>query len=139
MHRSAAVRFFATLALGLLLAACGGTANHDWALESLDGAELEVVVAVGSSSCNTFERLDVFEGPRSVRINAIVNIPRGLSGDCTTDLVTQRVSVTLAEPLGDRTLTGCHIGSTFDSGLWGEPRQTCADVLEHLPQQNEGS
>lgn len=114
-------------ALGLILisalaatsvAACGlsGTeVAHDWALTGIDGAALSVVVAVGSSSCDHLDIVAVEEAPDEVTATAVVIETGGRTfpwetGACTADLVLEPVTSTLGQPLGGRTLSGCHPG-----------------------------
>jgi hypothetical protein len=96
------------LAVTLLLGACGapgGIERTSWRLVEARDDVLELEVFAGHSSCLDYERVDVFERDDEVEIHALVDY----TGDaaCTDDYVTERVTVQLAGPLGDRQLTGC--------------------------------
>ena len=68
--------------------------------------ELVLEIAIGSSSCNAFERVEVEETTEAVRISAIVAV--AIESDvCTDDLVLAQEEVGLDVPLGDRRLVGC--------------------------------
>lgn len=124
------------VAIALLVACCGGwtEVEHDWAVTGIDGSTLSIVVAVGSGSCNRFERVEVEETPEDVTITAVVGdkIVNPFGGGCTDDLNVESVDVTLAEPLGDRELLGCAPGADGMQNLFGDVRQgdDCAEVVD---------
>jgi hypothetical protein len=106
---------------------------HDWVLTEVDGATLTMWVAVGSGTCDRFDRVDVTESGEEVSVVAVVVSGDGTlsSGVCTADMVISLVEVTLAQPLGDREITGCMLnreGSYFDKDR-GIDRNSCADVV----------
>ncbi len=67
---------------------------------------LPIIVFVGSSTCERFEGVEVAETSDAVTATAIISSPTGDQG-CTSDMRTERVEVTLQEPLGARELLGC--------------------------------
>jgi hypothetical protein len=116
------VRAAGAALLAVLAATAGcsdGDRPTDWTLRAPpDGNVLELRVAVGSSSCNEFAGVDVREREDEVRI--IARLDRTGGPDCTSDDSVHDVDVELAEPVGDRELTGCHprnsVNRRFDSG-----------------------
>jgi hypothetical protein len=122
--------------VGLLASACSGwrETSHDWALTAIDGSTLSIVVAVGSGSCNRFERVVVEETPEDVTLTAVVGdkIVNPFGGGCTDDLNVEFVDVSLEEPLGERRLLGCMPGADGMQNLFGEARQgnDCAEVID---------
>jgi hypothetical protein len=64
-----------------------------------------VVVYVGSSSCSSFDRLDLDETDDDVTITAYVNSTG--DQDCTADDTWQSAPVELSTSLGNRNLLGC--------------------------------
>ncbi|MTV26996.1 hypothetical protein FTX61_16470 [Nitriliruptoraceae bacterium ZYF776] len=93
-----------------VLVGCGGTevvdVERSWWLEAEpDGASLVVRAEVGSSSCDTFDHLEVTESDTTVAIQAHVRSEQG--GECTADLGFHTEEVVLDAPLGDRDLIGC--------------------------------
>ena len=98
----------------------------NWVLRSApQGDVLDVTVAVGSSTCNSFEGFDVDESDTDVRVVARWG-SRG--GGCTDDLRTTDEQVRLARPLGDRELTGCNHGVQQAPRPWGTTAP-CRDVF----------
>jgi len=99
---------------GLLLLTLLGSAGcsdrevvqSDWWLASAPtDATLEIVTYLGSSSCTSFDRVDVQEKDDEVAIRAFVSLQT--TGDCTADDTFQPSPVTLSAPLGRGLLTGC--------------------------------
>lgn len=97
----------------IVLGACGSDDDSAetsgpafWSVtEPVSGAEFDIVIEVGSSSCDSLDRVIVDETSTTVTIEAIVRN----SGDeiCTMDMVIETETITLDEPLGDRELLGC--------------------------------
>lgn len=105
---------------------------HDWVLTEVDGATLTLLVAIGSGTCDRFDRVDVTETEEEVSVIAIVDSAAGPSSPmCTADMIISLVEVTLQQPLGSREVTGCLLnreGSYFDDDR-GIDRASCADVV----------
>ncbi len=78
-----------------------------WRLASEpQGSELEVRAEFGSSGlCRTFKKWAVDESSSEVWVQAIVT--QSSTEECTDDLVMERRTIRLEEPLGTRRLTGC--------------------------------
>jgi hypothetical protein len=96
------------VAVGSAAAGCSWTRNNpaDWDLrEPVDGNVLELVVYIGSSSCHSFNGVEVDEHDDAVSITARVRSSN--DSDCTADDATHEVTVRLDEPLGERALEGC--------------------------------
>jgi hypothetical protein len=103
--------------LGLvLLVACSGdqkapdtVAPAAWlprvAIDS-DATVLPVTVFVGSSSCSSFEGVELAETTETITVTARVR-SKGGTQSCTDDASTADVDVPLSEPVGGRTLVGC--------------------------------
>lgn len=107
--------------------------SHDWVLTEVDGATLTLLVAVGSGTCDRFDRVDVTETGEEASIVAVVVSGGGPSSPrvCTADMGISLVEVTLEQPLGTREVTGClhnREGSYFDDDR-GIDRTSCADVV----------
>jgi hypothetical protein len=96
-------------ASGLLVARCVADEWHsgtsEWELLRVDGRSIELRAFVGSSTCNRYEGVAVRETAGSVAITTTVEERRHV--DCTDDLTSKEVGVTLDRPLGRRALTGC--------------------------------
>ncbi len=127
------------LALALLVSSCSGwrETSHDWALTGIDGSTLSLVVAVGSGSCNRFERVIVEETPQDVRLTAVVGdkIAGPFGGGCDADLNVEFVDAVLQESLGDRELLGCApgpdgLGDYFGQIDGGRQGNDCAEVID---------
>ena len=106
---------------------------HDWVLTQVDGATLTLLVAVGSGTCDRFDRVDVTETGEEVSVVAVVVSGGGPSSPrvCTMDMQFSLVEVTLDQPLGIREATGCLLnreGSYFNDER-GVDRTSCADVV----------
>lgn len=83
----------------------GSTGPADWSVRSISGSTVNIQVDIGSSSCDSFRKIEVHEKQGSVDIGAIVH--HSGADSCTLDLVTMNRSVRLGHPLGTRQLTGC--------------------------------
>ncbi len=124
------------LALALVVSSCSGwtDASHDWAVTRIEGSTLSIVVAVGSGSCNRFERMVVEETPEDVTITAVVGdkIVNPFGGGCDADLNFEFVDVALEAPLGDRQLLGCAPGPEGLQNYFDDVRQGdhCAEVID---------
>ena len=91
----------------LLTRDTAGERSASWLLReepSSTRSELQVLVLVGDS-CNEYRRIEVDESDTEVRLDAIVH--NSGAADCASVLRTREVTVELAEPLGERNLTGC--------------------------------
>ena len=111
MRLAASLVALAGLTLG---SACGSDDNGDdtsvgltrWSLTAeVGGAEFDIVIEVGSSSCDSLDRVEVDEGAETVTIEAYVRSRR--ADVCTADMATEVESIALDAPLGDRELLGC--------------------------------
>jgi len=77
-----------------------------WELnEAPTGAQLRITGYIGSSSCDSFDRIEVQESDSAVDVQVLVK-SNGNAG-CTADMRMQAITVELDEPLGVRELTGC--------------------------------
>jgi hypothetical protein len=91
-----------------LASSCSTTETVDTAWNLVGpptGDVLEIVVAVGSSSCNSFDELHVTETEEAVDIRTTIEVDD--PGNCTDDLTTSTQTIELDARLGDRALTGC--------------------------------
>ena len=78
----------------------------DWWLSGEpSGLNLPVVVYVGSSSCNDFNRVEVAESAGEVTVTAYVDA--NSDGDCTADYTWHPSPVELDASLNGRALRGC--------------------------------
>ena len=133
------------IALGLLVVgACGEngrasdasdeawpTVASPWALRDVQGRQLELFVAMGADdTCERFDTIEVEESPRAVNLTALVRVRNDFAdgSGCTDAAEFHRVSVTLAEPLGERALTGCMAGEGTRPDIL--IRSTCAEIAE---------
>jgi hypothetical protein len=91
-------------------------ARTDWELRTAPSSDLlDLRVAVGSSSCDTFDRIAISESADTVTLHAYVRTQFEWGGSCTDDFVIRDdVIVQLQAPLGDRELIGCdgHVPTT---------------------------
>jgi hypothetical protein len=126
---------------GMVLASCSAwvEASHDWALTSVDGNVLNVVVAVGSGSCDRFEAIEVSETETEVNIIALVSEKEPGSGlfttGCTADMGFEHVEVVLDQALGERTLTGCAPGDVGLQNYFADPDRgrtsdDCTEIVD---------
>jgi hypothetical protein len=77
-----------------------------WELnEAPSGAQLRITGYIGSSSCDSFDRVEVAESDSTVEIQVLVRSNGNEA--CTADMRLQAITVDLDEPLGGRELTGC--------------------------------
>jgi len=119
-----------TLLVGVAACSSAEVQRSEWVLtEPADGATLHLAVFAAHSSCIDFDRVNVVrEGSDRVEVHALVTY----NGDevCTDDWGTERVTVELEEPLGDRQLSGC-AGDEVDWRGWNlEPDADCAQVRD---------
>ena len=106
--RSPAYRPPAVLAvLVVVIAGCSSDEGSptDWNLVSVDGTELGLLAAVGSSYCQSMGEVSTTSAEDYVEV--LVNVVTSDSPDCTSDAVIEEVVVELDRPLGDRQLRGC--------------------------------
>lgn len=131
---------FVSLA-GLFFASCSVwvEGSHDWALTNVDGTVLNVVVAVGSGSCDRFEAIEVSETETEVNITAVVSEKEPGSGlfttGCTADMGFEHFEIVLDRALGDRTLTGCAPGDVGLQNYFADPDRgrtsdDCAEIVD---------
>lgn len=115
------------VAVALAVVATGCTAEPDtlrtdwWLAAPPDGAELELHVFIGSSSCNHLEGVEVVESAEQVELVATVRVDD--DDVCTSDWRSVDVSVALDSALGDRALLGCRApegGQTAPGVRWIE-------------------
>lgn len=76
--------------------------------------ELTIWVAAGSSTCDRFDGVDVYETDSTVEIRAWMT--HNASKACLWDSTMEPVTIQLDAPLGDRTLTGCNPPDAYDEG-----------------------
>lgn len=93
-----------------LLAGCSDDGGRElqadwWLSDAPTGFSVPVVVYIGSSSCNEFNRVEVAESADEVTITAYVDASS--SGVCTADDTAHPAPVALDAPLNDRALRGC--------------------------------
>lgn len=138
--RSRLVRLAIAFVVLLVVSSCSLSAKstdvaHDWALTSVNGNTLEVVVAVGSGSCDRFKGIEVSETSTEVNITAVVAEKQAGSGlfaaPCTSDLGFENIEVVLEQPLGERTLTGCGPGDAGLEKYFADRRtsDSCAEIV----------
>lgn len=77
-----------------------------WELnEAPSGAQLLITGYIGSSSCDSFDRIEVEESGSAVDVQVLVTSNGNAA--CTADMRMQAITVDLDEPLELRELTGC--------------------------------
>ena len=77
-----------------------------WELdEGPTGSQLLITGYIGSSSCDSFDRVEVAESASTVEVEVLVRSNGNEA--CTADMRMQAITVDLDEPLGERELTGC--------------------------------
>jgi len=77
-----------------------------WELdEAPTGSQLLITGYIGSSSCDSFDRVEVAESASTVEVQVLVRFNGNEA--CTADMRLQAITVDLDEPLGGRDLTGC--------------------------------
>lgn len=77
-----------------------------WDLNAIiEPTTLRISGYIGSSSCSAFDSFKVVETDDQVEITVLVSSKQ--SGPCTMDMRIESINVVLAEPLGERELTGC--------------------------------
>jgi hypothetical protein len=115
-------------ALGVAACSDGGRSAAEWELVRANGRDLVLAVVIGSSSCNSVGSIDVAEDETQVRIEVQVDTS---SGDCTADLASREITVTLDEGLGSRRLQGCRPGDPVaGGGLPERENDDCAPPLD---------
>lgn len=102
---------------------CSGGGSHaalaDWRLTAPpEGTTLHLLVAVGNS-CSSFERIEVSELKKIVRVDAYIAEARAGS-DCDDLLKMERAEAELEAPIGDRELIGCDVTSQYFFSVKGE-------------------
>ena len=76
-----------------------------WLADPPDAEQVDLVVFAGASGCDAYRGIEVIEFEDEIRITARVDAIGG--ADCEGEPHTQTVEVPLAEPVGERLLTGC--------------------------------
>ena len=77
-----------------------------WELDEVPtGSQLRMIGFIGSSSCDSFDRVEVAESDITVDVQVLVRSNGNEA--CTADMRLQAITVDLDEPLGRRALTGC--------------------------------
>ncbi|MBJ7308311.1 MAG: hypothetical protein JHC63_10700 [Acidimicrobiia bacterium] len=77
-----------------------------WDLNAIiEPTTLRIASYIGSSSCDAFDSFKVVETDDQVEITVLVSSKQ--PGPCTMDMRIESIDVVLAEPLGERELTGC--------------------------------
>lgn len=77
-----------------------------WELnEAPSGTQLLITGYIGSSSCDSFDRIEVQESGNAVDVQVLVKSNGNAA--CTADMRMQAITADLDEPLGVRELTGC--------------------------------
>ncbi len=105
----------AALLVGAVTAGCTSSSSSapapsisavHWELnEAPTGAQLRITGFIGSSSCNSFDRIEVQESDSAVDVQVLVKFNGNAA--CTEDMRMQAITVELENPLGIRELTGC--------------------------------
>jgi hypothetical protein len=94
-----------------------------WLASPPSGRTVDVAVLVGSDGCEELEDVIVSESSTRVRLQARVRAT-GHGHQCREDLRYVPQRITLHQPLGSRTLTGCAVR---DDRLYPAP-SSCSDV-----------
>ena len=118
--------------LSVLVALLGvaGCSSHEtvrsewWVTDQVRGRDFEIVAHTGWDGCDRFDRIEVVEAAESVEIRTFFT---ERDGTCTMAFTYGLVPVSLAEPIGDRTLLGCLRGASHPvvgtgSGSFGDCR-----------------
>lgn len=125
-HRQVLRGGMVALAVGLVACSPARVERTEWVLtEPPDGAQLQLAVFAGHSTCLTFDRVDVDEDEQEVRVRAYV-VYSG-AGACSDDFVTERVTLDLAAELGDRRLVGCADQAISWRGWRLDPATDCTE------------
>lgn len=129
-----------SLVVAALVSSCSFWTDgaHDWAVIGVNESSLLIIVAVGSGSCDRFERLVIEESAEEVNITAVVETKSTslLGQSCDMDMNFEYVDLTLEEPLGDRALLGCAPGGADGMGDYfserdrGRQGHDCAEVVD---------
>lgn len=94
-----------------------------WLVSAPSGRTVDIAVLVGSDGCEELEDVLVNESSSRVRLQARVRATDH-GRECREDLRYVPQTVTLEQPLGSRTLTGCAVR---DDRLYPAP-SSCSDV-----------
>ena len=95
-----------------------------WDLNAIiEPTTLRIASYIGSSSCDAFDSFKVVETDDQVEITVLVSSKQ--PGPCTMDMRIESIDVVLAEPLGERELTGC---LPFEARP-GEPDLGCRTIV----------
>ena len=104
------------------------TAVH-WELNAApSGTELLITGYTGSSSCDSFDRVDVAESDSAVDIQVLVRSNGNAA--CTSDMRMEAITVGLDAPLGTRELTGCR---PFEIEPGVIDPEGCGRIVPRLP------
>ncbi len=100
-----------------------------WELnEAPSGTQLLITGYIGSSSCDSFDRIEVQESDSAVDVQVLVKSNGNAA--CTDDLRMEDITVDLDEPLGVRELTGCQ-PFELESGVI-DP-EGCRRIVPRMP------
>ena len=91
----------------------------------IEPTTLRIAGYIGSSSCDAFDSFKVVETDDQVEITVLVSSKQ--PGPCTMDMRIESIDVVLAEPLGERELTGC---LPFEARP-GEPNLGCRTIIPY--------
>ena len=97
------------------------------ATEPADGT-LEIIAPIGNS-CDYFDRIEVQESPADVTIT-VHTAADGEASACEDYLWWARATITLVEPLGERTLSGCSPQVQFSYFEEEIANDDCASAIE---------
>ncbi|HEX2765321.1 MAG TPA: hypothetical protein VHR55_01575 [Candidatus Limnocylindria bacterium] len=95
-------------------------AHSPWLLYEMQGRDLLIGVEL---ACETLDRVAVSETREAVEILALTSSPA--DRECFLAVASELRRVTLAEPLGDRALTGCRLEEDQGSVV----RNDCAEIV----------
>ena len=100
--------------LGLVGCSSEETVRSEWwVTDPPEGSDFEIVAHTGWDGCDTFDRIEVTESDERVEIRTFF-IKR--DGTCTAAFTYGLVPVSLAEPIGNRTMLGCVRGTSHAVG-----------------------
>jgi hypothetical protein len=125
------VAVFGFIAIVIVMSSCSSTAERTiapvhWDLNAIiEPTTLKIAGYIGSSSCDAFDSFKVVETDEQVEITVLVSSKQ--PGPCTSDMRIESIDVVLAEPLGERELTGC---LPFETPP-GEPDLGCRTIVPY--------
>lgn len=125
------VAVFGFIAIVIAMSSCSSTTERTiapvhWDLNAIiEPTTLRIAGYIGSSSCDAFDSFKVVETDDQVEITVLVSSKQ--PGPCTMDMRIELIDVVLAEPLGERELTGC---LPFEARP-GEPDLGCRTIIPY--------